>query len=243
MYFSYLKDDTVTSGGGLTEVEVKLFNANVEKTRLYNQPPNKTSPVVIQPACHFVLVVNENNVPTIVLDYIFKNPDPPPPPPTSGGAALRKGYLHIGLVVRSKILTDGESPNALGMAPLGKTMGPLTIANIGLQYKSGFLSITLDASLQLGPIELTLIGLSLGVKLSDGFDLSKLPPTLKPPIDGVTISFNKPPVVMAGLFEYKGPMYIDGLSVAVDPYLFQAHLSPSKSTPSTGSSTNPVEPP
>jgi hypothetical protein len=100
----------------------------------------------------------------------------------------------------TKDVAQSETP-----APVGKKYGPVTIHSINLALKKGF-HLDLTASLELGPLELDLIGFSME------FPFNKLlpkPPAqdiapdddgLKMSIQGMNIAYHKPPLTIDGGF-------------------------------------------
>ncbi len=71
-----------------------------------------------------------------------------------------------------------------------KTMGPLTIRRVGARYYESRVHFMFDASLLIGPVTLSLDGLSVGTRL-DEFD-----PVFN--LDGVGLSYEKPGLQVSG---------------------------------------------
>jgi hypothetical protein len=211
MYFLYVADAN-EDAQGITKAELDAVNSVLSA----NSPPlvvkqtNKNptpADVLIKPGAHFVVAMTVNNVPTAVLDYEF-TPDKPPAPPEPTTEET------------GAVAADQPDPGS-GQATLKKTIGPLTINNIGLQYKNGSLGILLDATFKLGPIELELVGFSLMVPLA-GFTINSIL-TPKVSINGLVVSFNEPPTSMAGMFaQLSSALYVGGLTVSMDPYVLTA---------------------
>lgn len=104
---------------------------------------------------------------------------------------------------------------------VNKTIGPLSVSNIGLQYEKGMLSVLLDASLSLGPISLAVLGFKIGVNVADLFkDLTSL--HLGVDFSGLAAGLDKPPLILAGLFTKfttsGGVIYSGGVVVSIKPY-------------------------
>ena len=100
---------------------------------------------------------------------------------------------------------------------------------MGLQVKDGNLYLLLDASVMLGSIEMTLIGLRIGFPISKvSFNkLASLQPTdFSLDITGISIYLNSPPVMIAGMFEKQSTAdyeaYIGGVAVSMQPYTLLA---------------------
>ncbi|KPI35811.1 uncharacterized protein AB675_11081 [Cyphellophora attinorum] len=129
------------------------------------------------------------------------------------------------------------------MAAATRSFGPLTMSNIGLQYKDSALFVIMDAKMVLGPIEFELLGFGLGIDLSNGMSLTKFP---KPEatISGLAIGFNAPPVLISGLFSHISKpgedMYVGGVAVDFDPYTFLAAGGYGTITPASGTSYHTV---
>ncbi|ABW13783.1 hypothetical protein Franean1_4404 [Parafrankia sp. EAN1pec] len=73
---------------------------------------------------------------------------------------------------------------------VGKTLGPVQIQRIGIEYAHETLIFSLDANIAIGPLALSLLGLGVGSSLkafSPVFTLS-----------GLGLSYNNPPVQIAG---------------------------------------------
>jgi hypothetical protein len=117
----------------------------------------------------------------------------------------------------------------------------LSISSISFQMKTGgWLAITVDATVTLGPIAFTVVGFELSIHLSsfrlDELGLSILEAinsgsdTFGVSIKGLAVSFEKPPVILAGVFIHdkktteggSEESYRGGIAVSVLPYVFQA---------------------
>ena len=100
---------------------------------------------------------------------------------------------------------------------------------MGLQVKDGNLFLLLDATVMLGAIEMTLIGLRIGFPISK-VSFNKLA-TLRPTdfsldITGISVYLNAPPVMIAGMFEKQSTAdfeaYMGGVAVSIQPYTLLA---------------------
>lgn len=101
---------------------------------------------------------------------------------------------------------------------VSKSLGPVSISRIGVQYQDSALFLLIDASLGLAALTVGLDGLGLGSPLGR-FEL-------RPHLDGLSISFSDGPISIAGGFlvvatpppgvtdEYAGE-----LTIAFEPYL------------------------
>ena len=92
-------------------------------------------------------------------------------------------------------------PGGISKAAYNKTIGPLSVSNVGIQFKSGKLFVILDATVALGPIALSLLGFGLGftptAEAFEHFDPSAFAVEFR----GLAAALDKPPVLLAGMFE------------------------------------------
>ncbi|KMU74065.1 hypothetical protein CISG_03994 [Coccidioides immitis RMSCC 3703] len=113
-------------------------------------------------------------------------------------------------------------------APYEKSIGPLSIRNMGLKFSTGSpstLSILMDASVVVGPIGVGLLGFGLVIPIKKGTTLHNLPvPTFA--IAGLAVSFDRSPVILSGMFEHlvtkESDTYQGAATISFTPYLFQA---------------------
>ncbi|KAE8347698.1 hypothetical protein BDV24DRAFT_157174 [Aspergillus arachidicola] len=168
--------------------------------------------VVLLNGLHFMVVAfTTRGLSEVIIDYTFQNPKDP----DSKAAAAQ-----------------GESDSVGRMEPFQKTMGALSIKNIGLRYSTGIygdqsiLSIRLDASLMVGPIEFSLIGFSIDFDFAEeSSSLHKLP-TVGFSLEGLQAVFDRPPVQIGGMLqvgkEADREYYQGGLIISYIPWNFQA---------------------
>lgn len=210
-----------------------------------NSPP-KTTDVVLKVGSHFLVVRTENSTPTVVLDYLLGKSEASSmavsTSPTASGRLSTVRMQSMNLAIQEPP-APVIPPTPPAMAPMKRSFGPLSISNVGLQYKDSTLWVVLDATLALGPMEFSLLGFSLGIGLGSGFSLTNFPDP-KAAISGLAIGFTEPPVVVAGLFEYlkqnNEEMYVGGVGIAFDPYLFLAAGGYGSVTPVGASSYDTV---
>ena len=210
MHFMYVQDKSGPTPHGILRGEMDLLNEKVTRKFIFKEvkkPENqKPADPVIVPDLHFVIVILEHAVPTIVLDHVFGS----------------KSQTHSSVVRRDA--TDGQgSSSDTSMGALHKTFGPVTISNIGIQFKSNHLIIKLDATVKLGPIELDLLGAGLDLDFSGPSSSLLHLPSISFVLSGLGFGYSKPPVVASGLFEKQGDdFFVGGVVVAFQPYLFMA---------------------
>ena len=189
-------------------------------------PPTNTMPSLRNG--HHFLVMSEGKV---VLDHAFggdSSPDPPEPPASNPPAPGTQA-------VASKALTEKDSETDATAADSGSTMGsqkksigPLTISNVGIQVKNSRVYILIDATVMMGTMELSFQGFGVGLLLADLF---KLPTNWSVSdfdivLSGLGVEFNDPPILIAGGFKqeltsaYEG--YLGGLLISIPPYSIEA---------------------
>lgn len=243
MFYMWVQDTALQTSTnrlpGLADSEVEYINKGLQVTpggvqtdellfkETRKEEAKKATDVVITAGSHFVLVLQDKETRKVVLDYKFESKK------KTGGASM-------GMLTETEsgeeedensraLIRAGETPDPGGkgdsaMAPYMKTVGPISISNIGFQYKGDTLSILLDAAFLLGPIGFTLIGFSIDVNLS-GATLQNLPlPSFS--LNGLAVSFDQPPIRITGLYNHVKnetiEYYAGGVIVSFTPYLFQA---------------------
>ena len=198
----------------LTASDVAIINAQVYTDihdQLMYKPPlgtGQNTDTVISAGCHFIVIVEESNTPSVVIDYCFN--DAPP-------SAPRVDDIASGGIVADPPATPN---NGAASAVFTKTMGPLTVSAIGLKYQEGDVQMTFDATVQIGPVGGSLRGFGIEFPVSkiQKFSLTDLTVL----IDGVGLALNQPPVVMSGLMVKTADLYRGGISMEVEPYTFMA---------------------
>ena len=174
----------------------------------------KGDDIVITAGCHFLIVVEQNNTPTAILDYNFDGgqatTDTPPPSPPP------------------QLLLAGADPMAKdpgASTVYTKTFGPLSIGSIKLNYEQAagkggpsYLQISLDAKIMLGPVSGLLFGFGLRFPMSSIQNLQIR--DITPLITGLGLELNRPPISLAGTLMKTDNGYDGGLSISVKPYNF-----------------------
>lgn len=213
---------------GLTHEVVEKINSNVkteEQKLLYKalkkKEDYKPDDVVIQSGMHFMLLRKDPQQGSIVvLDYVFGQ----------GKSKPRNKALMMDVPEPGKEEEDQEEPDpepepSAAKAPYEKKIGPITIRNLGLKYSLGehpSLSLLLDASVLLGPIGVGLLGFKLTFVFDKGSDLFTNIPAPQPSIDGLAASFDRSPVILAGMFKHVDTTYQGAATLSFKLYLFQA---------------------
>ncbi|KAF3155393.1 hypothetical protein TWF751_003250 [Orbilia oligospora] len=227
LYFLWVsgnsKDKSDNRPRGITNAEVKIINAMKESEDsggklFFKQTKDlekyEETEVVITSGSHiFVIMKKPSGESNVLLDYAFKS---------KSESKLSSTGKEV-----SKYLADGTDTKS-AKAPLKKSIGPLSIENIGLIFKDGHLGVMFDATFLMGPVGLSLLGFGVKVPFNDKFSLSN-PPGLDDvsfSLDGMVVSFDKAPLTVAGGFmkteKDGGVSYAGGLIIKFDPWQFQA---------------------
>jgi len=117
-------------------------------------------------------------------------------------------------------VASSGSPDGTTWYTVQKSFGPVTIQRVGAKYQSSqqLLWFEIDASLALGPMTLTLVGLGLGSSISDFSPKFEL--------QGMGISYSKPPLSIAGTFVNLDPPngveFEGSVAVGAESFQFQA---------------------
>ncbi|MCF3106274.1 hypothetical protein IPZ58_32580 [Streptomyces roseoverticillatus] len=92
---------------------------------------------------------------------------------------------------------DDPAAPAAAWVTLDRSFGPLYLRRLGASYQDEKLWVLCDATVHAGPLELGVDGLGLGIAL-DGKDF-----TPSGRLDGLSLSFRKPPLEISGAFVNK----------------------------------------
>ncbi|KAF2273527.1 uncharacterized protein EI97DRAFT_435947 [Westerdykella ornata] len=218
MNFVWVHDD---SGEGILRSDLAIINTeDVLPESLWIPYKDTIAPVSAQQGtdvllsvgCHFIVSSSS----TAILDYNFGAPAPKSP------TALARRKATRDPAPEPEPAPEDESSTPT-MGPLHRTFGPLSIANMGLQVSGERLSIHLDASLQIGPIEFGVLNLRLEFTFREKSTLADFRNiTVTPYLDGLQADFNQPPLTIAGLFVKRDEIYSGGVDVSMEPYTFMA---------------------
>jgi hypothetical protein len=121
----------------------------------------------------------------------------------------------------STVASSGETPAAeegKNNVAVGRTIGPVTFRRARLESRNKCVYVLLDASLGSGGFALDLTGFNLNFPLTLLQDPIAHARDIKVGLDGLSISYSKPPLTISGGF---------ARTKAVDPYvddLYQGHL-------------------
>ena len=217
--FIYVTDD-------FTKAEVAYLNSEIftqPNEQLICKPPvvvsvdtsKQPNDVVLGKGCHFMIIVDQNNTPTAVLDYCFGAPPAVPVPPASP------------LDPKRNTLRDNSDPPPIpptsgAQAPLSKTVGPLTISAIGLKYENKKVQLTLNATVAFAGIEIDLKGFGIRFPLNMS-NISKFRvDDIEVVLSGMGVYLSRPPLTIAGEMTVDDNGYSGGIEVKFEPYTFLA---------------------
>ncbi|PPJ51887.1 hypothetical protein CBER1_09060 [Cercospora berteroae] len=192
----------------LDEVSVIQFKESVR------QP--KPIDIVLTAGMHFCIA----DASKLLLDYAFNKPkdvtqrsrnvvgkSTKAPPPS--GAPVNTG--------------SGEG-TATG--DLAKKVGPIAVSNVGIRFEDNVLLLFFDIAAHLGPVQVMLLGFGIGVNLKklNLQSLASIEPQFQ--LKGMGISFQQPPIGIAGMFKDASTstqrLYMGGVAVSFKPYSFMA---------------------
>ena len=215
LYYLWVQDDYQGQGKdslrGVSKAEFDKIGKNSKLSptdQLWYKAVKKYNDldVVITAGSHFFVIAKDaNNQLNVVLDYAFLKP--------------RASKLSIA--------DPGES-DTKEKAVYKRSVGPLSVENIGLYYKNKQIGIMLDATFLLGPIGLSLLGFSIDVPFDEKHNLSN-PPRASDigfSLKGLIVAFDRPPLRIAGGFMHTtldgNDCYAGGLVVDFQPWSFIA---------------------
>ncbi|KAL6413187.1 hypothetical protein AUP68_02688 [Ilyonectria robusta] len=186
----------VWANRNVTAAEIAILNKSVLEELPLLSRTNKTGLEPLLEGFHFQVSMFEAGKPKLVLDHVAKK-------------KKKEKKKLMGDATSTAQEGDGGEPisesgkSGKTVAPMAKTAGPLSITNIGLSVSGSSystISISLDATIQLGPVGFALMGFAFTVDLASVTSLeglSKLP--FRVDVKGMAVAFEKPPTRMAGL--------------------------------------------
>ncbi|CAL1698580.1 unnamed protein product [Somion occarium] len=223
LQFLWVHDPNTTSPG-LTRNEVDKINSTAFPSApglFFKETKAKpsTTDVVLAAGCHFMLLVNDSGTLMAALDYTFKKN-------TSTETAVASSKIAKADKPTPSTSSSDVSSGGVSSAAVHKTVGPVSFANIGLQFKDEKLFIVFDATLALGPVGLSLLGFGIGAKITadffTDFDVSNFALQLR----GLAAALDKPPILLAGMFEDlstpTAELFAGGVAIGLNLYSFLA---------------------
>ncbi|KAJ9494739.1 hypothetical protein H2202_009815 [Exophiala xenobiotica] len=249
--FDQLEYVWVNDAGGFLQSEADALNQKVlggDDSLFYRQlvgqgpkaAPSNADNVVLVPGHHFIVVRNQQ----ATLDHVFAATTPSVAKtlsgPSSGGSTGQPTGQPTGQSTGQASQTADVSTIPPPASPPSKgavefTIGPLSISAVALQYKEQggkkVISLTMDATFVMGPISFSLLGFGFDVPL-DAITLDSFSSltSIQPEISGLSLSFDNPPLLIAGGFEHKTigslatndfqNIYLGGIGISWPPYTF-----------------------
>ncbi|EGX53135.1 hypothetical protein AOL_s00006g513 [Orbilia oligospora ATCC 24927] len=148
---------------------------------------------------------------------------------TNNGASKNASESASSPVTPDTPTAPSSEPTSSGarLEPLKKKQGPLSINNIGFEYKNNTIYLLFDATFNLGPIGFTLVGMKIGITLKKGAGLADIDKgDFHLSLEGLEVAFDKAPITATGAFIH-GTMngidyYSGGIIIGFEPWLFQA---------------------
>ncbi|VUC24972.1 unnamed protein product [Clonostachys rosea] len=210
---------------GLTADDVKIINDGMRDAksgeggdwlmfRDTRKPGSGSSDTVMPAGAHFIIIMKSGNERKAILDY------------TLGRNKKSQSQNNAERALDIAAAASGGQNGKSSMAAMKKTVGPISLANIGLKYENKKLSVLLDASFLLGPVGFTFIeariSIDLGKNILKDFTITDVSFGLS----GLAVAFDQPPVRLGGIFVYKDTedikYFAGGIVVGIDPYQFIA---------------------
>ncbi|KAK6338566.1 hypothetical protein TWF730_002629 [Orbilia blumenaviensis] len=216
--FDALDFSWVSSSGkseGFTRAEVEELKAALQEDE---KPPGyrdnvkpasrKPEDILIGNGFHFIV----RNHQEVIIDYVFGN--------------KKKEAEKTGTELET---AASGSSNSSYISPLDKKIGPVALTGLGIKFdmKTSTLTLGLNGSVTLGPIELLLMGFSVSFRFTDGVTLKNIAKVKTSfGLDGLGASMQKPPLTIAGLFLHQKTEtvdeYLGAAAIGFEPYIFQA---------------------
>ncbi|PTB63053.1 hypothetical protein BBK36DRAFT_1182688 [Trichoderma citrinoviride] len=205
----------------ISPAEIAVLNEHVftNEPLLVKTPSGDTGPDasdkgLLQKGFHFQVALLEGSQPKLILDHVVGGKEKEPKKKelalTAGGEAV------------AAPLDKGKT-----VAPMAKTFGPLTVRNIGLSVSGARyskVSLSLDASVQLGPLAFALLGFTITLDLSVLTNPDKLASIITDVgINGMAVAYDRPPTRIAGMvtqFDNRGISkgFQGAISVSLDTW-------------------------
>lgn len=218
------KQETAKAGitfGAITSINDALRENNAQELPYkITKKKYEDVDVVIAAGFHFMLLrKNPKGVANVALDYVFGKAKTKAKPKTSSSASRELDSREV-----AADADDQQTDQGSQKAPYEKNIGRLTIRNIGLKFEAKnppSLSVLMDASVVLGPIGFAMLGFRLGLVFKNGLTLKQMPEP-EVGLDGLAVSFDRAPVILAGMFKRVDTTYQGAATLSFEPYLFQA---------------------
>jgi len=236
--------NTKVLGNGYPPILTKPLKSDAPKAGNADGPAAAAAEIVLLSGHHFRVIHNGE----VILDYPFGQKQFPVPETkgTETKATETKTTL-ISTAPKKALVADDAGPDEApeSKGAIGKTIGPLTISNVGVKLDDGFVWLSLDAILALGPLSFDLIGFGVGFDLKkankglSAASIEGLAASLQIQLHGMGLGFERPPITIAGVFMHDDVggvnSYSGGVAVGFPPYTLVAVGEYDEVTPPSGS--------
>ncbi|KAJ4410667.1 hypothetical protein N0V85_003924 [Neurospora sp. IMI 360204] len=128
--------------------------------------------------------------------------------------------------------TGADAGGGTTKAPMNKSIGPFSIANVGIRFSNSKLSVCLDAEVAIGPVAMAMQGFSIDLDFGHGHDLQHKFPTVGDGIiislQGLSVAYDRPPLSIAGVLRIEhvpttgGTFYAGGVEISFEQWQFLA---------------------
>ncbi len=166
-------------------------------------PQSSTTPdIVLQAGHHFLVVVKGK----VILDHVFHADRANTQPPTDSGKSADTGTTtdsgKPSVKEASTEVKPAEPPPTSGSTKT--SAGPLSVSGLTFQFKNPSLFVTVDATLQLGPLNFSVIGFTLEIELSkvklDNLAAIVTQGLIHVSLHGIECGVNQGPLTLEGVF-------------------------------------------
>lgn len=222
-------------------INTTLFDDAEDSLQVKPTKDEKESPIALKKGLHFMVSMNQDGNPTVVIDYVFGQSSQKTSEPsaiTEKAEEAGEEPTHTVATASSSTQVNDAEPE-IGpqseMAPIKKSQNSLSITNVGLQMTGHVLTIHLNATVKLGPIEMALTGFALHLDLTNAKlpHLDNITPTFS--LDGLAVSYDRSPVHISGLFLHQktanANTFAGGVVIGLSKYTFAAVGAYSEVTP------------
>ncbi|GIZ45483.1 hypothetical protein CKM354_000864800 [Cercospora kikuchii] len=172
--------------------------------------------IVLAAGMHFCIA----DASKLLLDFAFNKPKAITPGTRNFVSKSNKAAPPSGAPVN----TGSGEGTATG--DLAKKVGPIAVSNVGIRFEDNVLLLFFDIAAHLGPVQVMLLGFGIGVNLKtlNLQSLASIEPQFQ--LKGMGVSFQQPPVGIAGMFKDASTstqrLYMGGVAVSFKPYSFMA---------------------
>jgi hypothetical protein len=234
LIYMWVEDtDTTSKNPGITRAMFNKINALIPPLQIKDEKKDpKDEDLVIAAGHHFVVVANGK----VVLDHVFSasrepdakpkalvaHTDPNKPAPSPNPVRV------ISPGIQTSAAAADPAPQADAPPTTGNTnttAGPLSIKGLSVQYKDESLFVSLDATLNLGPLTFSVIGFTLQIELGqvhlDSLADIVTKHLIHASLHGIEAGLTKGPLTLKGVFVHDNTGAVtqkDGTIVTKESY-------------------------